>query len=128
MCESKVHSSISYSASYKPCKLPGVRGPCRISTSSRASLAKYEDRSFKFVKAKHSTNFPSSTVVLFDLETTGLSVYNCDILQIGAVSLKDGKLFCSYMEPRSQEIGENATKVNVKMIISIAMRKMHYCS
>ena len=51
--------------------------------------------------------------VVFDLETTGLDVINCEITEIGAVKIKNGKIteqFVSLVKPDS-EIPEEITKI-----------------
>ena len=45
----------------------------------------------------------TSEIVVFDIETTGLQTYNCDIIEIGAVKVKDGEIidsFDTFVKPR----------------------------
>ncbi len=45
---------------------------------------------------------PKAECVVFDIETTGLSVQNCKITEIGAVKIKDGKIldrFNTFVDP-----------------------------
>ncbi len=53
------------------------------------------------IVGKYDPDFRSECVV-FDLETTGLSVQNCKITEIGAVKIKDGKIldrFNTFVDP-----------------------------
>ncbi len=55
-----------------------------------------------------------NTVVVFDLETTGLNVNECEIIEIGAVKMVGGHIvetFDTLIKPK-EPIPEDATKVN----------------
>ena len=61
------------------------------------------------------TSYPpfDGEMIVFDLETTGLSSRNCKIIEIGAVKIKDGKIideFDIFVDPEC-EISEEITKL-----------------
>ena len=61
------------------------------------------------------TSYPpfDGEMIVFDLETTGLSSRNCKIIEIGAVKIKDGKIideFDIFVDPEC-EITEEITKL-----------------
>ncbi|MBE5735284.1 MAG: hypothetical protein E7361_02435 [Clostridiales bacterium] len=60
------------------------------------------------------TYLMDNTVVVFDLETTGLNVNECEIIEIGAVKMVAGQIvetFDTLIKPK-EPIPEDATKVN----------------
>ncbi|MBQ0017200.1 MAG: 3'-5' exoribonuclease [Clostridiales bacterium] len=63
------------------------------------------------IKSEYLKN---NTFVVFDLETTGLNISTCNVIEIGAVKLVDGKIveqFSTFVNPE-EHIPEEATKTN----------------
>lgn len=64
------------------------------------------------VTGEYSRDFNDETIV-FDIETTGLSVQNCKITEIGAVRIKDGEVidrFDTFVDPE-EHIPEEITEL-----------------
>ncbi len=62
-------------------------------------------------KPRYNDFIMSNTIVVFDLETTGLNPENCEITEIGAVKVVNGQIkerFASFVKPKS-EIPEEVT-------------------
>jgi len=65
------------------------------------------------VFGKVNARFSEDTFVIFDIETTGLSPYNCGITEIGAVKIKSGEIieeFNTYVNPE-MPVPPNITKL-----------------
>lgn len=65
-------------------------------------------------KQINNEQLKNQNYVIFDLETTGLDVEKCNIIEIGAVKVENGKItqiFETLINPK-QHIPEDATKVN----------------
>jgi len=64
-------------------------------------------------KPKYNDFILSNTIVVFDLETTGLNPENCEITEIGAVKIVNGQIkerFASFVKPK-EEIPEEVTRL-----------------
>ncbi len=64
-------------------------------------------------KPKYNDFILTNTIVVFDLETTGLNPENCEITEIGAVKIINGQIkerFASFVKPKG-EIPEEVTRL-----------------
>lgn len=64
-------------------------------------------------KPRYNDFIMSNTIVVFDLETTGLNPENCEITEIGAVKIINGQIkerFASFVKPK-ERIPEEVTRL-----------------
>ena len=89
--------------------------PIYYTTVSPEPLKVYEQSSFLTkTKSLDVSKFIGKTVVVFDLETTGLSPKNDRIIEIGAVKIVDGEFtekFSTFINPK-MHIPEKASETN----------------
>ncbi len=81
----------------------------------------YIDDSFYIKKGDSDTLLKDLTYVVFDLETTGLSIVNDKIIEIGAVKVKNGQIidrFQAFCDPEEKliEFVSNLTNITDEML------------
>lgn len=67
-------------------------------------------------KPKYNDFIMSNTIVVYDLETTGLSHETCEIIEIGAVKIVNGEIkerFASFVKPKSPIPADATAKNNI---------------
>ncbi|MBP5256707.1 MAG: PHP domain-containing protein [Clostridia bacterium] len=75
--------------------------------------AYFVDDSARAVYGENDTKFGEDTICVFDIETTGLSCYDCKITEIGAVLIRRGEVidtFNTFADPECP-IPENITEL-----------------
>ena len=111
-------------------KVKGI-ATCKIPPKEEVVVEiKSENKEYKFIKPEPYVNLTQATMfdvlvennnqflkendcVVFDVETTGLDATTCEIIEIGAVKVKDGKLaetFSCLIKP-TQEIPDEITNL-----------------